>query len=34
MKKNVLLLKDLLKHQKIKFISIGLQYQKMCIHIN
>ena len=34
MKKNLLLLKDLLEHSRITFISICLQYQKMYILIN
>ena len=34
MKGNLLLLKDLLEPERTKFISICLQYQKMCILIN
>ena len=34
MKKNMLLLKDLLEPSRIKFLNICLQYQKMCILIN
>ena len=34
MKKNMLLLKDLLESSRIKFLNICLQYQKMCILIN
>ena len=34
MKENLLLLKDLLGLWKIKFISIWLKYQKLCVLIN
>ena len=34
MKKNLLLLKDLLGPWRVKFVNIRLQYQKMCILVN